>query len=59
MDEAEDLDETLEPPLDLVDFMLGVSAFVLAALDGFESSDLREGLDLGKAAAGGDLCLDD
>ena len=55
----DDLDETLEPPLDLVDFMLGVLDFVLSALDTFVCSDLREGLDLGKVAAGGDLCLDD
>lgn len=67
MDEAEDLDELLELPLDelleplldLEDFMLVVLDFVVAALDRFESSDLREELDLGRAAAGGDLCLDD
>jgi hypothetical protein len=67
VDEAEDLDELLELPLDelleplldLEDFMLVVLDFVVAALDRFESSDLREELDLGRAAAGGDLCLDD
>jgi hypothetical protein len=59
VDEAADLDETLEPALDffMVESTLEAGDFRVRVM--CDSSDLREELDLGRPAARGDLCLDD